>query len=298
MALQQALFFTLLITLSLGALCPNSIGPFTMDMTQLAHIPIVPLPYKDIQFTPSPTYRCTVNTDCRYGAYGPGRELFVQDLTIEGDIANNLVVSFNDTNCRPNAFKIGLAWSSTDGIPLENPLLVARDASGRIISSQVIQIQRGYRYLAAEAIYRGRPAASFEIMNNFTTIATRFAADDIEFCCQTSLCYDPCFPTGTVQPDNRCLCAPGRSGPNSVLNGWVYIADNCNTPCIGADCLNIPSGQGAPSMGPCGPCTQFSSGNWQNPYNGVCTNVQTAGVTNGDSVINYIGEPSCTPCLN
>jgi len=298
MALQHALFVALLFTISLGQLCSNQVGPFTMGSSPLTPIVPIPLPYRDTQFSPSPTYICTANRDCRYGADGPGNELFVQDPTIEGAITNNLVISFAGTTCRPNAFQIGLAWSSTDGIPLNNPLLVARSASGEIISVQPITVQKGYRYLAAEATYRGQPAASFEIYNNFTTTATRFAADNIAFCCQSTLCYDPCFPTGTVQPDGqRCRCAPGRSGPNAVQEGWVYIADNCNTPCVdAASCLGIPIGQGAPASGPCGPCTQNSSGNWQNPYNGVCTNVETAGVTNGDSVINYVGEPSCTPC--
>jgi len=293
MALQHALFVTLLFAISLGQLCPgNSVGPFTMDSNTARPIP---LPYTDAQYSPDITYSCTTNTDCRYGAYGPGNELFVQDPSIEGDIANNLVISFSNT-CRPNAFQIGLAWSSTDGIPVNNPLLVARDALGKILSVQNITIQKGFRYLAAEATYRGLAATSFEIYNNFTTTATRFAADNIEFCCQQPLCYDPCFPTGTAQLDGQCRCVPGFSGPNAVQDGWVYIADNCNTQCVGDNCLRIPVGQGAPSMGPCGPCTQFTSGIWQNPYNGVCSNTETPGNTNGDKVIDYIGEPSCTPC--
>jgi len=295
MALLYALFVTLLFSFSLGELCPgNSVGPFTMDTK--ASIPVT-LPYTDNQYSPAITYSCTFNQDCRYGATGPGNELFVQDPTIEGDIDNNLVISFNGTSCQPNSFQIGLSWSSTGGIPVDHPLLVARDATGNIIAIQNITVQKGFQYLAAEAIYRGLPATSFEIYNNFSIMASRFAADNIEFCCQQPLCYDPCFPTGTIQPNGQhCRCVPGFSGPNAVQDGWVYIADNCNTPCVGADCMRIPVGQGAPSIGPCGPCTQFTSGLWQNPFNGVCSNTETPGNTNGDNVINYIGEPSCTPC--
>jgi len=155
-------------------------------------------------------------------------------------------------------------------------------------------------FLGAEVLYFGNPGTSFELdQSALNGIAARFAADNLQFCCAApkKLCYDPCFPGGTVTSNGRCKCFPGWSGPNAVQIGWDIIADNCNTACV-TNCFSIPAGQGAPAPGPCGPCVSGTSGNFQNPYNGVCYQLTTgtSGTTNGDNVVDYPGEPSCLPC--
>lgn len=239
-------------------------------------------------------------------------QVFVQDPTVEGDISNNLVISFVNTTCRPDTLRFGLAWSSTV-LPAENPILIVRNSAGAIISETTVQVRRGKMWIGAEVFYFGPAAASFELdQSALGSVAFRFAFDNLEFCCAANavLCYDPCFPGGVVAANGRCTCHPGFSGPNAnqtgklliviflTCSGWNIEADNCNTQCSGDACFNIPAGQGAPSNGPCGPCVQGTSGNWQNPSTGVCYNLTqgVAGTTNGDAVTDFPGEPSCTFC--
>jgi len=187
----------------------------------------------------------------------------------------------------------------------EQPHLICFFLENGTSITQRIFLQQGDPFVSALAEYSGEPCKMVEISHVSLTTPTRFAADNLEFCCSEELinpaplCYDPCF-FGGVTMNGRCKCFPGFTGPHPVNIGeGIILADNCNTQCtfLSESCLNVPDGQGKPAEGPCGPCTLGTSGKWQQPLTGQCFAEGFPGVTNGDDVIDFPGEPSCQVCF-